>query len=55
MYLQTVMLLRERGLDSFARRCWSLYHQTVDAFVGAPEEWMLFCGMSIATPTPMLP
>lgn len=48
MYLQTLMLLlRERGLDSCPQECWSLYHQTVDAFVDAPKEWMLFCGMSI--------
>jgi len=48
MYLQSVMLLlRERGLHSCPQECWSVYHETVDAFVGAPAEWMLFCGMSI--------
>lgn len=48
MYLQSVMLLlRERGLHSCPQECWSVYHETVDAFVGAPKEWMLFCGMSI--------
>ena len=53
MYLQTVMLLlRERGLDSCPQECWSLYHQTVDAFVEAPREWMLFCGMSIGYADP---
>ena len=48
MYLQSVMLLlRERGLHSCAQECWAAYHETVDSFVGAPKEWMLFCGMSI--------
>jgi nitroreductase len=48
MYLQTVMLLlRERGLHSCSQEAWSLYHRTVRAFVAAPPEWLLFCGMAI--------
>lgn len=48
MYLQTVMLLlRERGLDSCAQECWSVYPKTVAAFLNPPEELMLFCGMAI--------
>lgn len=48
MYLQTVMLLlREAGLDSCPQECWSIFHQTVDAFLQPPAEQMLFCGMAI--------
>jgi nitroreductase len=48
MYLQTVMLLlREAGLDSCPQECWALYHNTLDAFLQAPAEQMLFTGMSI--------
>jgi nitroreductase len=48
MYLQTLMLLlQERGVDSCAQEAWSAYHQTVSAFVAAPPEHMLFCGMAI--------
>jgi nitroreductase len=48
MYLQTVMLLaREEGLDSCAQECWAIYPKTIGAFLGLPEDRMLFCGMSI--------
>lgn len=48
MYLQSVMLLlREKGLDSCAQECWSLYNAMVRELVGAPQELMLFCGMAI--------
>jgi nitroreductase len=48
MYLQTLMLLlQERGIDSCPQECWAVQHQTVSRFVGAPPEWMLFCGMAI--------
>lgn len=48
MYLQTLMLLlRERGLDSCAQECWSVYPKTVSAVLQPPAELMLFCGMSI--------
>ena len=48
MYLQTLMLLlREAGVDSCPQECWSVLHQTVRSFLGAPEELMLFCGMAI--------
>lgn len=48
MFLQTVMLLlREAGLDSCAQEAWSLYHRTIGGFLSAPDEHMLFCGMSI--------
>ncbi|MDE0854403.1 MAG: nitroreductase [Nevskia sp.] len=48
MYLQTLMLLlREAGLDSCPQECWSIFHRTVQDFLGAPQELMLFCGMAI--------
>jgi nitroreductase len=48
MYLQNVMLLlRERGLDSCAQECWSIYNRLVAEFLGSPPELMLFCGMAI--------
>jgi nitroreductase len=48
MYLQSVMLLlREEGLDSCPQECWAIYPKTIASFLGAPDLWMLFCGMSI--------
>ena len=53
MYLATLMLLlREAGLDSCAQECWSRYHRTVQTFLNAPHEWMLFCGMAIGYKDP---
>jgi nitroreductase len=53
MYLATLMLLlREAGLDSCAQECWSRYHRTVQTFLNAPQEWMLFCGMAIGYKDP---
>lgn len=53
MYLQTVMLLlRERGLDSCAQECWSVYHREVAAQLAPPDDWMLFCGMAIGHADP---
>ncbi|MET0363457.1 MAG: nitroreductase [Sphingobium sp.] len=56
MLLQTIMLLlREAGLDSCPQECWALYSRTIDAFVGAPPEQMLFTGMSIGWADPADP
>ena len=56
MYLQTVMLLlRERGLESCAQECWSVYHREVAAQLSPPAEWMLFCGMAIGHADPDAP
>jgi len=53
MFLQSVMLLlREEGLDSCPQECWSVYPRTVSAFVGIPEQRMLFCGMAIGHANP---
>ena len=48
MFLQTFMLLaQEEGLDTCAQEAWANRAQSVSAFVQAPEELMLFCGMAI--------
>ncbi len=48
MFLQTLMLLAvEAGLATCAQECWAIYPQTVKAFLGTPDERMLFCGMAI--------
>ena len=56
MYLQTLMLLlRERGLHSCPQECWAIYPKTISAFVQAPAEQMLFCGMAIGYPDETAP
>lgn len=48
MFLQTFMLLAvEAGLATCAQEYWSVRHRAVTSFVGAPDNEMLFCGMSI--------
>ena len=48
MYLQTFMLLAvESGLATCPQEYWSVRHRAVTTFVGAPDDEMLFCGMSI--------
>lgn len=53
MYLQTLMLLlRERGVDTCAQECWSIYPKTVAEFLQPDPELMLFCGMAIGYADP---
>jgi nitroreductase len=48
MYMQTVMLLAtERGLDTCAQEFWARLPQTVGAYIGIPEDHMLFSGMAM--------
>ena len=48
MFLQTFMLLaREAGLDTCPQEAWAMRQESVTAFVEAPDELMLFCGMAI--------
>lgn len=48
MYLQSLMLLlREEGLDSCPQECWAIYPETIRAFLGTPDDRMLFTGMAI--------
>ncbi len=56
MFLQTFMLLAvERGLATCAQEYWSVRHDAISRFVGAPAEEMLFCGMSVGHPNPDAP
>ncbi len=56
MYLQTFMLLAvERGLGTCAQEYWSVRHKAVTSFVGAPENEMLFCGLSVGHPDATAP
>jgi len=53
MFLQTFMLLAaEAGLSTCPQEYWSLRHAAVSAFVGAPENEMLFCGVAIGHANP---
>ena len=48
MYIQTFMLLAvERGLDTCPQEFWSLYSATIERFVGASDDQMLFCGIAL--------
>ncbi|MGB8860425.1 MAG: nitroreductase [Ilumatobacteraceae bacterium] len=57
MFLQTFMLLAtEQGLATCAQEYWSVRHGAVAAFVDAPENEMLFCGVAVgyADPTAVI-
>jgi nitroreductase len=48
MFIQSIMLLaREHGLHTAAMESWALWHRTVRAHLGIPDELMLFCGMAL--------
>jgi nitroreductase len=48
MFLQTFMLLaQEQGVGTCAQEAWAMKCESVSEFVGAGEDEMLFCGMSI--------
>ena len=48
MYMQNVMLLAlERGLDTCPQEYWARYPKSVAAFVGLPDDHMLFSGMAL--------
>ena len=56
MFLQTFMLLaREAGLDTCPQEAWAMKQESVTAFVEAPDEEMLFCGMAIGFRDPNAP
>jgi len=51
MYMQTVMLLAiEAGLATCAQEYWSLLPQTISAFLGMPDDHMVFSGMALGYP-----
>jgi nitroreductase len=48
IYLQTVMLLlRAEGLHSCPQVMWTMYRKTVSQMVGADDDLLLFCGVSV--------
>ncbi|WP_217241836.1 nitroreductase [Streptomyces sp. AC555_RSS877] len=48
MYVQTVMLLlRAEGLHSCPQVMWTMYRNTVSRTVGADDDLVLFCGISV--------
>ncbi len=48
MYLQTVMLLlRAEGLHSCPQVMWTMYRETVGRTVGADDDSVLLCGISV--------
>lgn len=48
MFLQTFMLLAEEaGYQTCPQEAWASAHEQVRSFTNAPEELMLFCGVSI--------
>jgi nitroreductase len=56
MFLQTFMLLaQEAGVDTCAQEFWSVHHEAVREFVGAPDEELLFCGVAIGHADPDAP
>jgi len=56
MFLQTFMLLaREAGLDTCPQEAWAMRAESVQEFVGAEPELMLFCGMAIGYRDPDAP
>lgn len=56
MYLQNLMLLAvEKGLATCPQECWAVYPNTVEGFLGAPAERMLFCGVAIGYEDPEEP
>lgn len=53
MMLQNIMLLLcEAGLDSCPQECWAIYPKTIGAFLGLPENRILWTGMSIGYKDP---
>jgi nitroreductase len=48
MYMQTVMLLAvDAGLDTCPQEYWARYPRTVAAFLGLPDDHMVFSGMAM--------
>jgi nitroreductase len=48
MYMQTLMLLAvEQGLGTCAQEYWARYPKTVAAYVGLPDDHMVFSGMAL--------
>ena len=56
MFLQSILLLaHERGLSACPQAAWAAMHKTVRAHLALPEEWMVFCGISLGYADPSQP
>ena len=48
MFLQSILLLaHERGLSACPQAAWAVMHKTVRAHLALPEEYIVFCGISL--------
>jgi nitroreductase len=53
MFLQSVMVAsRGRGLDTCPQAAWTQYHRIILKAIGAPDNEMLVCGMSLGHADP---
>jgi nitroreductase len=53
MFLQSIMLsARDAGLETCAQAAFCPYYDSVMPLLGAPDEQMLVCGMSLGYPLP---
>ncbi len=56
MFLQSVLLLaHERGLAACPQAAWAAMHKTVRAHLALPEEFIVFCGISLGHADPAQP
>jgi nitroreductase len=48
MFLQSILLLaQERGLAACPQAAWAAMHKTVRAHLALPDEYIVFCGISL--------
>lgn len=56
MFLQSILLLaHERGLAACPQAAWAAMHRTVRAHLSLPEEFIVFCGVSLGYADPSQP
>ncbi|MGQ0685554.1 nitroreductase [Bradyrhizobium sp.] len=56
MFLQSILLLaHERGLAACPQAAWAAMHKTVRAHLALPEEFIVFCGISLGYADPAQP
>lgn len=56
MFLQSILLLaHERGLAACPQAAWAAMHRTVREHLSLPEEFIVFCGVSLGYADPSQP
>jgi len=56
MFLQSILLLaHERGLSACPQAAWAAMHKTVRAHLALPEQYIVFCGISLGYADPSQP